>query len=44
MRKLLPEAAKMLSEREPALTMAAAEADIEGHPSDMVQLLDEYVE
>ncbi|MEX2528531.1 MAG: hypothetical protein WEA09_12915 [Gemmatimonadota bacterium] len=42
LRKLLPEAAGMLSEREPGLTPAAAEADIAGHLSDLLQLLDEY--
>jgi hypothetical protein len=44
LRKLLPEVAKMLAEREPALTMAAAEADISGHLSDLVQLLEERAE
>jgi hypothetical protein len=42
LRKLLPEAAKMLAERERALTIEAAEADIEGHLSDLLQLLDEH--
>jgi len=42
LRKLLPEAAAMLAEREPGLTIEAAEADIEGHVSDLVHLLDEH--
>jgi hypothetical protein len=44
LRRLLPQAAEMLAEREPGLTMHRAEADVEGHLSDLLQLLQEHAD
>ena len=42
LRRILPETAMMLVEREPSFTQKAAQADIQGHLADLVDVLDGY--
>jgi len=41
LRRILPQVAAMLAEREPSFTQTAALADVEGHLTDLVEILEE---
>jgi hypothetical protein len=44
MRRVLPEVATMLVEREPTFTQATAAADVTGHLTDLVEVLNDHAE